>query len=611
MIVSSRNANQSGTSPRQGKPLGPGQARHSGQAGAWVPAILAAGFVVAWGSQAIVHTARSEAIKAEAKRAKRYAKTIVYRAARGRILDRHGMPLAAESSLRSLQVDAKKSPRSPGFALATGLATGVSATEILPVLATGTKADWDVQLSAQQQLDFARFVARWRPDSTSSKVTGTRQYPLNQEAAIVVGGWRDQMGMRDGRRQPIRLAAGIERSFDEILRGEDGRIEAFTDRNGNVLPGRIIPGSAKDKVAGQDVMLTIDAVLQRQVYAALRAQMETSRALSGTAIVLDPTNGDILALASYPTFSSQPVSTQPENFNSIPAVQWAYEPGSTFKILSLAKAIDMGRTTVHDTFTCTGVRRLSGKDIHCAHLARHGTINGTEGIAKSCNLMAIRWGEQVGHREFVRFMRDAGLFDPTGIGLEPETPGRFVEGESNKALQLATFGFGQSLRATPVALASAFGSIGNDGVRVPPRLVRVVGKHAEPIREGRAILGESAADEVLRAMEAVFENGTANSLRIPGYRLAGKTGTAEKIGTIDPVTRRPVKGHVANFVGFVPAREPRAVVLVMIDQPKGKYFGGEVAGPVFRNIALSLIDRFKIPADQPVARTRRPRRDRA
>lgn len=558
----------------------------------------------------MVHTVRAAEIKKEAKRVKRYAKTITYRANRGRILDRNGLPLAAESSVRSLQVNAEKSPRSPGFALAVGTATGVAATEILPVLTEGKKADWEVDLTPQQQMQFARIVERWRPDSTSNAATGARQYALNEEAGPVVGGWRDQRMTVNGRPEKVRLAAGIERSYNDTLRGQDGKIVAFTDRNGYVLPGRIIPGSALQKVPGQDVMLTIDAVLQREVYAALRDQMEKSRAMSGTAVVLDPANGDILALASYPSFSSTPDSASPENFNSIPAVQWGYEPGSTFKILSLAKAIDMGRTTVHDTFTCTGVRYIGKRDIHCAHNARHGRINGTEGIAKSCNLMAIRWGEQIGQREFVQFMRDAGLFEPTGLGLEPETPGRFVENESNKALQLATFGFGQSLRATPVALASAFASIGNDGVRVPPRLVRVVGKDAAPIREGKAILGESAADDVLRAMEAVFENGTANALRIPGYRLAGKTGTAEKIGTFDPVTKRPVKGYVANFVGFVPAREPRALVLVMVDQPKGKYFGGEVAGPVFRNIALSLINRFKIPPDQTVAQSPR-RRSRA
>lgn len=183
------------------------------------------------------------------------------------------------------------------------------------------------------------------------------------------------------------------------------------------------------------------------------------------------------------------------------------------------------------------------------------------------------------------------------MGLPLETKGLFNYKEYAKPLQLATMGFGQSVSCTPVGLASAFAMLGNDGKRPAPRLIKRIGDKEQPIGQQRQIVTKQTAATVLQFMESAFssERGTAKSLRISGYRLAGKTGTAQRVRKVGG------GGYVASFVGFVPAEKPRAMILVMIDNPKGEYYGGLVAGPVFKEIAEAVIRRFSIPPSQPGA----------
>jgi cell division protein FtsI/penicillin-binding protein 2 len=195
----------------------------------------------------------------------------------------------------------------------------------------------------------------------------------------------------------------------------------------------------------------------------------------------------------------------------------------------------------------------------------------------------------------IDFLEQLGLLEKTNIGLPGEVSGLFRRNEYAKELQLATLGFGQSLTCTPLALTSAFSILGNRGIRMQPRLVKRVGDREFPIREAGRVISEEAADQVALAMESVIESdaGTGKTLRIPGYRLGGKTGTAEKVGT-------ERKGYVSNFIGYVPAQEPKAVILVMVNNPKaGGYYGSTVAGPVFVEVAKSVIRRFNIPPSEP------------
>ncbi|MCX7801072.1 MAG: penicillin-binding transpeptidase domain-containing protein, partial [Fimbriimonadales bacterium] len=240
-----------------------------------------------------------------------------------------------------------------------------------------------------------------------------------------------------------------------------------------------------------------------------------------------------------------------------------------------------------------GKRRISC-DHHGGSRA-HGAVGPEMAIAKSCNVAAATWALRIGYERYVRFLEDLGLFAKPDLTLPHETRGLFRRDEPAKQLQLATLGFGQSIGTVPVSLAAAFAMIGNHGVMVRPRLVRQIGGREQPVRELGPIVSPAAADATLKIMESVFENphGTAAKLRLKGYVLAGKTGTAEKVGAKS-------KGYVSNFVGFVPAREPKALVLVMVDHPKRAYYGAAVAGPVFIDIAEAILQRFGIPPDRPM-----------
>jgi cell division protein FtsI/penicillin-binding protein 2 len=223
-------------------------------------------------------------------------------------------------------------------------------------------------------------------------------------------------------------------------------------------------------------------------------------------------------------------------------------------------------------------------------------VNAEKAIAKSCNVSAATWALRIGHDSMVKYLEDLHLLKPTGVGLPFEAGGDFNYGEFAKPLQLATLGFGQSMTATPLELASAFCMLGNHGEQMKPRLVAKVGNQvAPPVSWGQRV-STKAADQTLEIMEAVIQDksGTGFSLRIPGYILAGKTGTAQR------VNRKDGGGYVSNFVGFVPAPNPKALILVMINHPKaGAYYGASVAGPVWENLAKTLIKRYHIPPNDP------------
>ncbi|RYG77429.1 penicillin-binding protein 2 [bacterium] len=282
------------------------------------------------------------------------------------------------------------------------------------------------------------------------------------------------------------------------------------------------------------------------------------------------------------------------------------EPGSTFKILTLAKAIDAGKTTMHSYIQCGGELHPGPAwrircDAHHGNRA-HGPVDPTKAIAKSCNVAAATWALRVGRAPFVEYMESLGLFRRSRIGLPRETWGSYNNEKWARPLALANFGFGQSMSITPIALAGAFSTIANDGVRRPLRLIGKIGDRETPLGEGERILSAEACRETRACMEAVIETdgGTGKTLRIPGYRLAGKTGTAQKIA-------KGEHGYVASFIGFVPARKPQAVVLVMINKPQGEaYYGAQVAGPVFKALAQGVIERYRIKPDAQAEREGTP-----
>lgn len=539
-------------------------------------------------SQASVQVFRRSDVLAHARETKKFDLSSTEFAKRGRILSADTRPLAQDEDSYVLEMRFDKVPHSEGFFADLAEATGIPASEFRELALGDQKSrEWKTALSSEQSAKVKKVKSFWRADGLDVRRSGLRSYPLAEAAACVIG-----------QLQGTNAVAGLEMSQNTALAGKNGVTVGMTDRTGAFLPMRLDKKSSVPKVDGVDVQTTIDFDLQQAASRAIKKAVETNRADQGVALAIDPKTGDILAMACWPTFDPTveggkgPGMTQVRDLN--PATQATLEPGSTFKILTLAKAFDEGVVHPGEHFYCPGSATVGKKTFRCdAHHGNraHGNITTTQAISKSCNVTAAAWARSIGYDDFISYIEQLGLLEKPGLGLPGEVKGQFNYNDPAKQLHLSIVGFGQAINVTPIALASAFSMLGNDGKLMFPRLITRMGTKTFPPEEATQVIKPQAAHEVMDAMEAVImsDEGTGRDLRIPGYRLAGKTGTAERIG-------RSGGGYVSNFVGFVPAQQPKAMILVMVDHPTaGAYYGASVAGPVFVDMAKATIRRFGIP----------------
>lgn len=402
-----------------------------------------------------------------------------------------------------------------------------------------------------------------------------RYYPLGSLAAHVVG-FVDQ----DNRGQ-----AGIEYAYDSMIRGENGRGYAQVDARRHRVQTRI----DLEPVPGATLELTLDVHLQHLVERELRAGIEASRARAGTAIVMDPFTGEILALASYPTFNPNMPSDASPDARRNTATQGIYEPGSTFKIVTAAAAIQEGIIEADDLVdTNPGWIKIGGrKPITEASGHNYGILTFEDAIIKSSNVGAIRVGLRTGVDRMSRYVERFGF----GQILAPDFPGQSRGLWNPRALNdsgLASVSMGYQVGVTPLQMATAASAVANGGLLMEPRVVRAV-RRPDGVREVvapkvlRRAIEEETAEVVGRIMEGVVSRGTARlSAKIDGYPAAGKTGTAHKVAPNGGYSR---SDYNASFVGYIPAADPVYTILVVIDTPKTSIYGGVVAAPVFRRIA--------------------------
>jgi cell division protein FtsI/penicillin-binding protein 2 len=556
----------------------------------WLMGLL---FVGAGASQLKLQTVERNGTLALADKTRRFTLSRTDHAKRGAILSSDNRALATDEEAYELNVRFDKVPRSEAFFLALAAATGISASEFNALAAGGVRSRAWLQPVSQAQAEAVNKVrADWRADGVSLVRVARRAYPLGEAASGIVGLLRDE--------KPV---LGLEKSQQELLSGVDGMRKGLTDKRGAFLPMRLA-AETRERKDGQTIQVTIDTELQTAAATAIRAAVEENKADNGVAIVIDPHTGDILASANWPTYEPYEADGTPapiapgEDFN--PAIMAQLEPGSTFKILTLAKGLDSGVIRPGEVLNCTGIYHPTPKtrircDSHHGNRA-HGPVDIDKAIAKSCNVAAASWACRVGFDPFIDYVRDLGLLSRSKLGLPGEAHGNFNYDDPAPRLQLANVGFGQAVTCTPIGLASAFSMLANDGVRMEPRLIKRVGSQDVPIAAGKRLIRSETAVRVLRCMEAVIETdgGTGKGLRIPGYRLGGKTGTAQKVNKHE-------RGYVSNFVGFVPSQAPKAVVLVMVNNPKGgNYYGATVAGPVFKSLAEAVIRRYSIPPTEPI-----------
>ena len=387
---------------------------------------------------------------------------------------------------------------------------------------------------------------------------------------------------------------GIEKVYNQKITGEPGKLFLEKDSEGRAYESFEIPASP-----GQTIVLTLDQSIQYRAEQAVADAVQRSRAKSGTAIVVDPRTGEILALANAPSFDPNNVAASSAQQRSNWALQNVYEPGSTFKIVAFSAALEKGLARPEDRIDCQmGAITVAGRVIHDHHA--FGSLTITEALAKSSNVAAIKLGIRVGNEAMYEYITRFGFGSRTGIELAGETPGLLNPLRRWQPSSIGSIAIGQEIAVTPLQMAAAFGAIANNGVRVAPHLVREIRTSSGAVvyktdPEQRRVLNEQTAQALRGMLESVTLNGTAKQAQLDGYTAAGKTGTAQKI---DPKTRTySTTKHIASFVGFAPATNPAVVIIVVIDEPAGAYHGGDVAAPVFRQIAEQILPDLGIAPD--------------
>ena len=387
---------------------------------------------------------------------------------------------------------------------------------------------------------------------------------------------------------------GVEQFYNERIRGEAGKLFVESDAQ-----RRAFESYEVQPHPGQTVVLTIDQTIQFRAEQALLAAVERTHAKSGTAIVMDPLNGDILALANAPTFNPNQPPRDSEERRANGALRNTYEPGSTFKIVAYSAAIEEGLVKPDDKIDCQmGQITVAGRLIHDHH--PFGVLTVAEALAQSSNVGAIKLGLRVGDESMFDYIKRFGFGSRTGVDLPGESPGILRPVQRWQPSSIGSIAMGQEVGVTPLQMATAYSALANGGLIIKPHLVRemrspdgIVLYQAKP--EARRVLKPETTVALRGMLEGVTLRGTARKAQLNGYTAAGKTGTAQKI---DPKTHAYSRTKfIGSFVGFAPVSNPAVVIIVVIDEPQGSYHGGDVAAPVFREIAEQILPDLAVTPD--------------
>jgi cell division protein FtsI/penicillin-binding protein 2 len=529
--------------------------------------------------------------------------TVNFAAHRGTIYDRDGTPLVRSLPSQSVYATTAEITSVPREARRlAAILTDTSYADIAAALrARGAYVQVDHKIARTQ----AEAVAKLALPGISivPELTGVRFDPSGRLASTVLGftGFNEN-GL-----------AGIEYAFDDLLSGAPGKMELEGDEFGRAIP------FAQPRVViapkpGHSLVLTLDSYVQDETERVLHETVAKWRARSGSAIVMDPWTGEILALANVPDYDVPHYDRFDADSRRDRAVEDAFEPGSIFKLVTAAAALDSGKVTPNDRFPARDRLTIGGYTIYNAEdgflAGSSSTENLGEIIAKSHNVGAAEVGLRIGARTLYGALERFGFGTPTEVGLPGESPGIVPALANWSATTLPTIAFGQGISTTPLAIARAYCAIANGGMLLRPRIVseildgddRVVYRYGVEV-ERRAITPETAA--TLRGyLREVVLHGTGNpTAQVAGYTTAGKTGTAQiaEGGSYAP------GAYVASFVGMIPAEAPRYVILVKIERPHGAIYGGIVAAPAFAEIArLAMMHAGVLPAGIRLVRAEGP-----
>jgi cell division protein FtsI (penicillin-binding protein 3) len=552
-------------------------------------------FLAVWALVIIARLVQIQIVRHDeyvARAQRQQERTLALNPVRGSILDAQGRVLAESVAAESVYADpqAITDRRAAAKALAVIKELDMTPAEIAQKLGSDGGFVW---IARQLPLEITARIRALRLPGIYFLEEHRRAYPRGMLAANVIG----YVGV-DG-----PGLAGVEHSFDSFVRGKAGRVTLLRDaRRGMYLVGG---EGANRAIDGNHVVLTIDSVVQFISERALARAVYRWHAAGGSVIVMDPNDGAVLAMASVPSFD-------PNRYRDFDPALWRnrnvqdiYEPGSTFKIITAAAALEEGLVTPSQMVDCgDGVIRIANNDIHEAGGTKYGFISFEDVMVHSSNVGAVRVGLAVGQSRFFRFIRRFGFGERTGIQLPGETPGLVRRTERWSQLSNASIAIGQEVGVTPLQVVASVATVANGGIRVVPRIVdRVVNAAGDvvyrPARpQTRRVISERTAAVMNEILKAAVIRGTGAAAGLSEHTVAGKTGTAQKsIHGAYSLDR-----FVASFAGYVPADRPRLVILIVIDEPKGNQYGGTVAAPVFKEIAEPALRYLGVPPSIP-ART--------
>lgn len=522
-------------------------------------------------------------------------------AKRGEIYDRNGKELATSLTCYSLWVrpaelaEDLEDAEIEQHAQQLAEITGAEAAEIKKDL---TREQAIVRVSKGLEKEQADQIRALEIDALSLSEESKRYYPSGNFASQLLGSVNDDGAGR----------TGIELEYDQYLSGVAGRWVKNTDVAGNQL----VDGSEEYHEAqnGLNVVLTIDEAIQYYVEKAIEEGMEETKAERIMCLVMDPETGEILASAVTPGYDPNNATEpddkeQREEFAGLsaeeqtdylfqmwrnPIVSDTYEPGSTFKLITASSALDEGAITLNDTFSCNTKINVAGVTLHCWSNRNHGTQTVKQAIGNSCNPALAQIVARLGREDFYKYLELYGLGQVTGVDYPGETGSIMYALEDVGPVELATMGYGQSISITPIQLLTAVCSIGNDGVLLEPRYVKALtdenGKVVKEYekKEVRRVISEDTAAEMCEIMEYVVSEGGAGGAKVTGYRVGGKTGTANKVED-----GRYGDNYYSSFIGMAPMDDPQVAILVVVDSPKGAFYGSTVACPIAKSILTDVL----------------------
>jgi cell division protein FtsI/penicillin-binding protein 2 len=502
--------------------------------------------------------------------------TVTIPAARGAITDRNGVELAVSEAADDIVADPYliKNPQAV-------------AQQLAPLL--GKPLPTVLQLLTKPHTGFV-YLAHLLPGQQANAIDrlniagltlipGTkREYPRIWAASQVLGsvGWGN------------RGLSGLEYKYNNLLRGQDGVRKIVSDAIGQPIS----VDDVRNTRPGKTVQLTVDAALQDQVEQVLAGVGAQYSPKGATAIVMDPNSGQILALANWPRINANDPSSAPSYANEDRAVAFNYEPGSTFKAFTVAGALQDGVVTPSSQFNIPSVLQVADRQIHDAESHGDETLTVAQILKVSSNIGADEIGMKLGPQRFDHWVHQFGFGAPTGIDLPGEQQGIVLHWQHYSGSSMGNLPMGQGESVTPIQMATAYSAIANGGILHTPRIVKSIGGKPVPEPRGRRILLPGMAAQERNMLRGVLaDGGTASGAAIPGWDLAGKTGTANEVIN----GQYSSTAYAASFIGFVPASHPRLLVAVMVDRPQGAIFGGAVAAPAFQKIVGWAVPYFGIP----------------